>query len=163
MEKGIQTPMAQGRSTKIVWMIKWIRTSRSSIKNFLSLPRIMAREKEAKSSEDGCFRLQDLGFRVQGAGFRVQGSGCRVPCAGFRVQGYPAEKDVSHERVVPRLQIVWRVERESCRERVLYSPPTGPNPLHRRDDFRRPALRHGSFNSLFQVAVCLPSWRENMS
>jgi len=38
------------------------------------------------------------------------------------------------------------------RERVLYWHPTGPNPLHHRDDFSRPALRHGSLNSLFQVA-----------
>ena len=29
--------MAQGRSTKIISMIKWIRTSRLSIKNSLSL------------------------------------------------------------------------------------------------------------------------------
>jgi len=36
MEKGIQTPMAQGRSTKIIEMIKWIRTRRLSIKNTLS-------------------------------------------------------------------------------------------------------------------------------
>ena len=35
-EKGIQTPMAQGRSTKIISMIKWIRTSRPSIKNSVS-------------------------------------------------------------------------------------------------------------------------------
>ena len=35
-EKGIQTPMAQGRSTKIISMMKWIRTSRFSIKNSLS-------------------------------------------------------------------------------------------------------------------------------
>jgi len=31
------TPMAQGRSTKIISMIKWIRTSRLSIKNSLSV------------------------------------------------------------------------------------------------------------------------------
>jgi len=31
-EKGIQTLMALGRSTKIISMIKWIRTSRLSIK-----------------------------------------------------------------------------------------------------------------------------------
>jgi len=36
-EKGIQTPMAQGRSTIIISMIKWIRTSRLLIKNSLSL------------------------------------------------------------------------------------------------------------------------------
>ena len=33
LEKGVQTPMAQGRSTKIISMIQWIRTSRLSIKN----------------------------------------------------------------------------------------------------------------------------------
>ena len=31
LETGIQTPMAQGRSTQIIAMIKWIRTSRLSI------------------------------------------------------------------------------------------------------------------------------------
>ena len=36
LEKGIQTPMAQGRSTKTISMIKWIRTSRLSRKNALS-------------------------------------------------------------------------------------------------------------------------------
>ena len=33
---GTQTPMAQGRSSKIISMIKWIRTSRLSVKNCLS-------------------------------------------------------------------------------------------------------------------------------
>ena len=37
LEKGIQTPMAQGRSTKIISMIKWIRTSRLSRNNSLTL------------------------------------------------------------------------------------------------------------------------------
>ena len=36
MDKGIQTPMAQGRSTKIISMVERIRTSRLSIKNSLS-------------------------------------------------------------------------------------------------------------------------------
>ena len=36
MEEGIQTPMAQGRSTKIIYMITWIRTSRLSVKKSLS-------------------------------------------------------------------------------------------------------------------------------
>ena len=36
LEKGIQTPMAQGRSTKIISMIKWVRSSRLSVKNSLS-------------------------------------------------------------------------------------------------------------------------------
>ena len=32
LEKGIQTPVAQGRSTRTISMIKWTRTSRLSIK-----------------------------------------------------------------------------------------------------------------------------------
>jgi hypothetical protein len=40
MEKGIQAPMAEGRSTKIIQMKGWIRTSRLSIKNFLSQPQV---------------------------------------------------------------------------------------------------------------------------
>ena len=36
LEEGIQIPMAQGRSTKIISMIQWIRSSRLSIKNSLS-------------------------------------------------------------------------------------------------------------------------------
>ena len=34
MEKRMQTPMAQGRSTKIILMIKWIQTSRLPIRTF---------------------------------------------------------------------------------------------------------------------------------
>ena len=36
LEKGIQIPMARGRSAQIFSMIEWIRTCRLSIKNFLS-------------------------------------------------------------------------------------------------------------------------------
>jgi len=36
LKKGIQIPMAQGRSTKVISMIKRIRTSRLAIKNSLS-------------------------------------------------------------------------------------------------------------------------------
>jgi len=36
LEKEIQPPMEQGQSTKTISMIKWIRTSRLSIKNTLS-------------------------------------------------------------------------------------------------------------------------------
>ena len=39
------------------------------------------------------------------------------------------------------------------RERDLYWQPTGPSPL-----ISRPALIHGSLNSLFQVALYLPSY-----
>ena len=38
-KSGIQTPMAQGRSTTIVSMIQWTRTSRLSIRIFLSRAR----------------------------------------------------------------------------------------------------------------------------
>ena len=37
LKKGIQAPVAQGRSTKIISMIEWTRTSRLSIKISLSL------------------------------------------------------------------------------------------------------------------------------
>jgi len=42
LETGIQTPMAQGRSTEIISMIRWIRISRLSIKNSLSHPVVLA-------------------------------------------------------------------------------------------------------------------------
>ena len=37
LQKVIQTPMAQGRSTTIISMIMWIRTSKLPIQNSLSL------------------------------------------------------------------------------------------------------------------------------
>ena len=37
-KSGIQTPMAQGRSTKIIPIIEWTRTSRLSIKISLWTP-----------------------------------------------------------------------------------------------------------------------------
>jgi len=53
--------MAQGRSTKIISMIKWIRTSRLLTKNFLS-------------------DVSGLAFRVPGFAFnRVVRSGGAVP------------------------------------------------------------------------------------
>ena len=39
MDKGIQTSMAQGWLTKIIWMIEWMRAIRLSMKNSLSLFR----------------------------------------------------------------------------------------------------------------------------
>ena len=46
LEKGTQTPMAQGRSTEIISMIKWIRTSRLPVQNSLSLYLPQRPEKE---------------------------------------------------------------------------------------------------------------------
>ena len=42
-------------------------------------------------------------------------------------------------------------------ERFFIDDLLRPNPLVHRDDFSRPALRHGNLNPLFQVAVYLPS------
>ena len=42
-------------------------------------------------------------------------------------------------------------------ERVIHWQLTCPNPLNHRDNFSRPALRHGTLNSRFQVALYLPS------
>ena len=55
----------------------------------------------------------------------------------------------THARIAPTA-----AERESVMDRQ----PTGPNPLNDRDDFSRPALRHGSFNSLFQLPSALPKF-----
>ena len=41
--------------------------------------------------------------------------------------------------------------RDAQRERVLHWQPTGPNQLTHRDYVSKPALRHGSLNSLFQT------------
>ena len=41
------------------------------------------------------------------------------------------------------------------RERDLYQQPTGPSPPNHRNYSSRPALRHGSLSSLFQVALHL--------
>ena len=48
LEKVIQTPMAQGRSVKIISMIKWIRTSRLSMKNSFSLQVLDGEETEVR-------------------------------------------------------------------------------------------------------------------
>ena len=47
----------------------------------------------------------------------------------------------------------------SFKGRKIYCQPTGPNPINHRDDFGRPALRHGSLNSPFQVALHPPSYQ----
>ena len=49
-DKRIQTPMLQGRPTMIISMMKWIRTSRLSIKKYLSAGCLMLRPPEPKTS-----------------------------------------------------------------------------------------------------------------
>ena len=57
---GIETPIAQGRSSHIVSMIEWIRTSKLSVENSLS------------------FEVWGLRCWVQGSGFVIQSAGCMV-------------------------------------------------------------------------------------
>ena len=50
------------------------------------------------------------------------------------------------------------------KKRGIYGQqPNGPNLLHHQDDLSRPALLHGSLNSLFQVALYLPSYSLSIS
>ena len=53
LKKGIEIPMEQGRSTVIVSMIKWIRTSRLSIKNSLSPARAKEKIKRQRERTSG--------------------------------------------------------------------------------------------------------------
>jgi len=80
---GIQTPMAQGRSTKIISIIKWTRAKTLSMKNSLS-----NRNSGAYNGVEGVRAgvglaapqeaMPGFGFRVSGSGFRVQGLEFRV-------------------------------------------------------------------------------------
>ena len=56
-------------------------------------------------------------------------------------------------RLVPKRGSGTISRSDAARERES----TGPNPLNHRDNLRRPASRHGSLNSLLQVALYLPS------
>ena len=60
LQKGIQTPMAQGRSTNIISKMKWIRTSRLSMKN--SLSSAPARGLRFKIFKRGGFRDLEEGW-----------------------------------------------------------------------------------------------------
>jgi hypothetical protein len=46
----------------------------------------------------------------------------------------------------------------AVRERVLYGQLTGLNPLNHRDEFSRPALRHGILNSPVQSERCVQGY-----
>ena len=64
MEKGIQTPMAQGRFTTTIWMIQWTRTSRLSIKNSLAdhIPAAHDREDLCRGSHPQTLVIYRTGF-----------------------------------------------------------------------------------------------------
>jgi len=70
----------------IITMIKWIRTSRLSIKAYRAAPSARWWRTRTTSSAGGA-PTRRTPVRVQGSGFRVQGSGFRVQGSGFRVQG----------------------------------------------------------------------------
>jgi hypothetical protein len=77
--------MAQGRSTQIISMIEWIRTSRLPIKNsLLDLLGAEALLLDARVQPDFVLRDQCFGLRVSGSRscFTMSASGF-----GFRVQG----------------------------------------------------------------------------
>jgi hypothetical protein len=100
----IQTPMAQGRSTTIISMIQWTRTSRLSIKISLwgipprtaaphgvlvlvlvpALQIFFGHDLFERGSSFG-FRVSDFGSRVLGCGFQVLVLGFGF---GFRICGF---------------------------------------------------------------------------
>jgi len=88
LEKGIQAPMAQGRSTQTISIIEWIQTSRLSIKNSLSRSRHREHIMPAHYSQL-CLSL--FGFaNLQGSGIPPTDSrlfaGVRSPRACERVR-----------------------------------------------------------------------------
>ena len=68
----MDTPVVQGRSTKVISTIKWIRTSRLSIKNSFSLDTPVLHGGGLGNWCVGC-RVQGLGFWVWGLEFEVDG------------------------------------------------------------------------------------------
>ena len=100
LEKGIQTPMAQGRSTKIILRIEWVRNSWLSIKNSLAGPRgrrdpgaMRGLQPPALALLSGsglgfwAFRVWVFGFGFSCLGFGVWGLGSRIWGLGFGVCG----------------------------------------------------------------------------
>ena len=72
MAKGIQTLMAQGWSTKIISMLEWIRTSRLSIENSISLYQPVRDPLELGGGEEqGTLALEahlDIDYRAESPG-----------------------------------------------------------------------------------------------
>ena len=86
--------------------------------------------------------VEGLGFRAWGSGFRAQGLGRRV--LGFR--GKPRGSPSTRSGGTPAPS-----EREIFIENLLVR-------VHLIIEMSRPALHHGSLNSLCQVALYLPSY-----
>jgi hypothetical protein len=61
LEKGIQTPMTEGRSTKIISFIKWIRTRRLPTNNPLP-PSTSDVGRQPLSNEYGTYEKSNTGF-----------------------------------------------------------------------------------------------------
>jgi len=71
----------------IITTIKWIRTSRLSIKNSVLYSLCTVEGASAEEAHDEDLLLLPVGCGVKGSGFRVQGSGFRVQGSGFRIRG----------------------------------------------------------------------------
>ena len=77
--EGVQTPMVQGRSTKIISIIEWIRTSRLSMKYSLSSRRLQEAAVQTTSGErlslggGGGPRVGDGDGREAGRGASAEG------------------------------------------------------------------------------------------
>ena len=87
--------MAQGRSTKIITMIKWIRTIRLSIKNSLSETQceLAAERRSAAKRRAG---TTGTGGGAKSGGKRGKGKG-KAGGMGLTVPGSPVELEDSDE------------------------------------------------------------------
>jgi len=122
-------------------MIRWIRTGRLSIKNSLS-DRMRSEGWTVLEDEDAPSSRRTL--------LEDEDATCPPRCS---MHTYPESPPGNPSaEATSDVEVAGKVLRctPNSKERVLYCQPTGPNPLHHRDDFSRPALRHGSLNSLVE-------------
>ena len=88
---GIQAPMAQGRSTKIITMIEWIQTRKLSIKNSLSYTEAShTSHRTAKLAVDSGFASNDESAFCDAIEpyTSLHGGGCLAVDSGFYLAGY---------------------------------------------------------------------------
>ena len=87
--------------------------------------------------------VSDTGVRVSNTRVSVLDTGVGVSNTRASVSNTPSRRDTrppGSRRAAP------------ASERLLYCQPTALDPRSHRDDFNGPASRHGSLNSLLQVA-----------
>jgi len=108
MKKGIQTSMAQGRSTKIFSMIKLLWTSRLSINNSLCL---LAR----RAGNPMFVPFKVKGSTIQGLGCRDSGEGCR-PREGRELAEQGLRGGDSYSRLIDLVSLNSKLESSTDRE-----------------------------------------------